>query len=165
MGAPVGSWPSCREGEGCSFLPGEDTLRVLVVGGTGFLGQRVVRAIRAIPEAEVWVASRRARGDRARSLDLSQPGSFDSVRDFQYVVNCADTTRASPLPLIQYCARNAIPFLETSADPDALETVWRWGRDAGDELRSAVILGVGRSVFPWTRWTKFSASTSSGWIV
>jgi nucleoside-diphosphate-sugar epimerase len=76
-------------------------VRVLVLGGGGFLGRHVLEAFAADPEATVWPAGRSepaAEADRWSPVDLLDPGSvrrlLASVAP-EVVVNCAGRTTGS----------------------------------------------------------------------
>jgi len=61
-------------------------MRILVLGGTGFLGSRAVTALKAIPEADVQVASRRG----PVVVDFTKPETFAAMAGFEFVIEFED---------------------------------------------------------------------------
>jgi len=114
---------------------------VLVIGGTGFLGNKVVAALRAAG-IETVVASRSAGTGRV-ALDLASV-TEENLRGYELVINCADTLRAPAGSLYRAALAAGVVLLETTAEPGAIT--------AGLALRGqpcgpgAVVLGVG--IFP-----------------
>ena len=121
--------------------------RILVIGGNGFLGRRVCSALQKTLSAEVWVGSRHAQGERSVTFHLEQPQTFAALGTFDCVVNCADTSSSSSLALAQWCWKNGITFLETTADTKVLEEIWRWHAAIPKENHGAVLL-LGIGLFP-----------------
>lgn len=124
--------------------------RVLVIGGRGFLGAKVVAAFRGWPDTDVLVSSHEADSPELMLLDLNDVTTFTLMKNFDFVINCSNTFVAPPDKAIDYCLQNGITFLETTADSDTIERLlisYRGVNNAGDNRhRGMVILGLG--IFP-----------------
>ena len=66
------------------------TGRVLVIGGTGYYGQKVMEALR---RAGFAVSSGARRGADVR-VDLRDVSTFRALRDYAAIVNASDSVRA-----------------------------------------------------------------------
>jgi hypothetical protein len=114
--------------------------RVLVIGGRGFLGQRVVAALSSRPGVEVVAGTRHGGNDV--TVDLSDPATFSVMERFDIVVDCADSLSASPDAALAWCLAHGPTFIEATADPLTLERLLR----QGSSRSGLAILGVG--LFP-----------------
>ncbi len=112
-------------------------MKVVVIGGRGFLGSRAVSALRRIPGYEVAVASRRG----PLRVDLADPSTFESLVGFDVVVDVADTTTTAPDALAEFCLARGLVLVEASSDREAVERIHR--ALAGRDGPGAVILGAG----------------------
>lgn len=125
-------------------------MRVLAIGGRGFVGSKVVTALTGLPQAEVWVGSRGNPQGTSVKLDLTDPTTFSTMDSFDYIVNCSDSLKAPPDAAIDYCLKQGLTFIELSADlgtVDRILTAMRAaGRGTDDSWRGLVILGMG--LFP-----------------
>ncbi|MGE0708776.1 MAG: hypothetical protein AB7N76_21460 [Planctomycetota bacterium] len=106
----------------------------VVIGGEGYLGSRVVGALRA-GGLECLTAGRSGRADLR--LDLSHPETLAPLADAAAVVNLADAWGAPPDAAIT--ASGGL-FVETTAHPRACERLLSLAPD------SAVLVGAG--IFP-----------------
>ncbi len=122
--------------------------RVLVIGGRGHFGARVLETVRALelPGLEVTAASRRA----AYRVDLADPESFPVMLSFDVIVNCADTVRAPPDAAARYCLERGLIFMDMGADAVTVERLLALRlpqeQTSSSPARGVVIVGVG--VFP-----------------
>lgn len=114
-------------------------MKIVVVGGSGHLGSLAVEALRRDPSITVRVAGRRASGDGAVRLDLSDPSTFAAVDDADVVVDVADTTTSSPDALAAHCRARGVTLLEASSDRGAVTRLL----DLGGTGDGAVVLGAG----------------------
>ena len=119
-------------------------MRVLVVGGRGFLGSRTVAALRRLPDTEVVVGSRRG-GEGCVAIDLSDYSSRTAMEGFDFVVNCADSLEVKPDRAAEYCLLQGMTFVEASADAAVIERL-RAVAGAVPEPKGAVVLSAG--LFP-----------------
>lgn len=119
---------------------GNETKRLLVLGATGVLGQRIVRVSRAlIPEAQVLGGWRRAQPDRdpgARRVDVHDPASLRRALDgVDVVINSVGPFEYDPAPILAACCEQDVDYV------DIAETGWfiRRARDlsAGAQVRVA----------------------------
>ena len=93
---------------------------VLVIGGRGVVGARVVAALEALGRWEVWVGSRNPSGAREVCVDLTDPSTFSMLDRFLAVVNCADVTLALPDAAADHCLRCGAVFVQPTGDLDTL---------------------------------------------
>jgi|GEM_PF-834218 len=111
-------------------------MRILVLGGTGFLGSRAVTALKAIPEADVQVASRRG----PVVVDFTKPETFAAMAGFEFVIDLADATTFSPDALAEWCLNQGLTFVECSSDARVVEGLHAVGKRVG---KGQLILGGG----------------------
>lgn len=109
--------------------------RVVVIGGSGFLGSRAVSALTRVEGLEVEVASRSS----ARRVDLTDPGTFEALRGADFVVDLADATTFPPDALAVWCVDNGSVFVETTSDRPAIERLSKLQKDGP----GGVVLGAG----------------------
>jgi hypothetical protein len=112
--------------------------RVVVLGGSGYLGSRAVRALQKAGTVDVQIASRRS----PLKIDLADPSTFDALRGTDIVLDLADTTTHRPDSVARFCRDNGIVFVEGSSDPGAVQ---RLGADVGKDrdAKGAIVLGAG----------------------
>ncbi len=135
-------------------------MRVLIIGGTGFLGSRTVQALAKLPDAHVTVGYRkrdgRARQARANrpippstQIDLNDPSTFSEMKKHDFVVNTSDTLAASPTLAIDYALDNGVRFVEAGAHSGTMEELMRRTRAPAadkDGWTGTLLLGMG--LFP-----------------
>jgi short subunit dehydrogenase-like uncharacterized protein len=112
--------------------------RVIVIGGAGFLGARVVQTLARRGDVEVLVAGRRGPD---RIVDLGAPETFTALGDADVVVNCSSSHAAPPAALVAWCLREGLTLLEASSDRVVVEGLidaWR-----GKPAAGTVVLGAG----------------------
>jgi hypothetical protein len=112
-------------------------MKVVVIGGRGFLGSRAVTALRAIEGVEVSIASRRG----PVFVDLADAATFTALLGFDVVVDVADTTTTAPDALAAFCLERGLVFVEATSDREAVERIHTALRDRAGP--GAVILGAG----------------------
>ena len=123
-------------------------MKILVVGGAGHIGRRIVSSLESNSQFELTVGGRYPhRYTNGVLICVDQPDTFPVVDSFDAVVNCTDTFRIDPVPLFEYCIRHQKLYIETSADTetyiklfDAFEAV------PVDQRLGSAILGLG--IFP-----------------
>jgi hypothetical protein len=120
--------------------------RVLVIGARGHLGQQAVAGLRRLGGgAEVICGSRR--GDAA--VDLARPQTWEALRAFDLIVNCADTVTAPPDGLIRFCLEEGLALIETGSEPGMVRRVLASARPSGASpqgqggWRGVVVVGAG----------------------
>ncbi|PRQ02724.1 hypothetical protein [Enhygromyxa salina] len=117
--------------------------RILVIGGTGYYGARVVAQLARAHE--VSIGSRSGSGDVV--LDLSRPETFGALAGFELIINCSDSVNAPPDAAIAHILAHGGTWLEMGADPTTIERLLALDRpEANAAAKGTVILGVG--VFP-----------------
>jgi len=135
-------------------------MRVLIIGGTGFLGSRTVQALAKLPDAHVTVGYRtrdgRARQARANRpippstrIDLNDPSPFSEMKKHDFVVNTSDTLAAPPTLAIDYALYNGVRFVEAGAHSGTMEKLMRRTRGPAadkDGWTGTLLLGMG--LFP-----------------
>lgn len=91
--------------------------RVVVVGGSGFLGSRAVAALGKVSGIDAVVASRRS----DLRVDLSDPSTFEALRGASLVIDLADATSTPPDALAKWCLANGVVLVETTSDFNAID--------------------------------------------
>jgi hypothetical protein len=108
---------------------------VLVVGGTGFLGQRTVAALQKVHGFEVRALSRRG----TAPFDATRPATWQGLTGADLVVDLSDTLTVKPDEWVAWCLERQIPVLEATADMACVERLHqRFSRTPG-----TLILGGG----------------------
>jgi hypothetical protein len=131
-------------------------MRVLVIGGSGFLGSRTVHALAKLPGVRVATGHRagdaRTNGSRqdgatdSTRLDLKDPSTFSEMTKFDYVVNTSDTLAAPPALAIDYALYNGVRFIEAGAHPATMEALMRRTRGPAADAEGwtgTLVLGMG----------------------
>lgn len=135
-------------------------MRVLVIGGGGFLGRRTVEAATKLPGARVTVGHRSRSPDLAWTdrlgaevssvrVDLEDPSTFSEMTRHDWVVNVSDTLAAPPEQAVDYALDRGVRFVEAGAHAATMERLLRRTRGpAADpaDWSGCVILGAG--LFP-----------------
>lgn len=115
-------------------------MRVIVVGGGGYLGERAVAALRSMTGIDVSSASRSS----DPRLDLADRGTFGAVDGADVVVDLADAGATPPDELAAHCLERGVTFVETSADRTVVERLHQ--RFAEHRGPGALVLCAG--IFP-----------------
>ncbi len=95
--------------------------KILVLGATGTMGQRVVRLLQAeVPGAEVIGASRHP-GRNAqvpmRRLDYADPSSYgETLRDIAVLIHAAGPYDHDPRPLVTRCLASGVHYIDLAED-------------------------------------------------
>jgi hypothetical protein len=106
--------------------------RVLVIGGRGYFGARVVESLRRLDGVEPTAT---------REVDLLDPATFPAMGRFDAVVDCADSVRAPPDAAAAWALAHGVPFFEMSADAPTAERLLALPPGTG-----TLVVGVG--LFP-----------------
>lgn len=112
--------------------------KVTVLGGTGFLGQRTVAALRTVAGLEVEVASRRG----PRRVDVTRPETFAALEGSRLVIDLTDATSVRPDEVIAWCLDRGLTVIEATSDAPCVERLHR--AHAG---RSTGLLVLGGGIF------------------
>jgi len=112
-------------------------VKVIVVGGTGFLGSLALGALRRVPGVEAWAASRRGEV----KIDLADPATFSVLDGADVVIDLADATTTPPDALASHCLRKGLLLIETTSDLPAIDRIAQALRSAPGE--GTVVLGAG----------------------
>lgn len=115
-------------------------MRILVIGGRGFYGARVVEVLRRLAGVHVTPGGRH---EIEGHIDLLDPATFPVMDTFDLVVNCSDTVRAPPDPAVAYALLNEVVFFEMGADSPTVERLLNLPTVGA---RGTVVVGVG--LFP-----------------
>jgi hypothetical protein len=91
-------------------------MRIGVIGGTGFLGQKTVATLASVPGAEVFVASRRG----PVVVDVEQPRTFEPLRHANVIIDLSDGTRSRPDALAAFALEAGVTLLEATSDANAV---------------------------------------------
>lgn len=111
-------------------------MRMVVLGGTGFLGSRAVTALKTIPGAEVDVASRRG----PVVVDFTKPETFAALAPYALVIDLADATTYPPDALVAWCLAQGKTVIECSSDTRCVERLHGLGAKSAT---GQLILGGG----------------------
>lgn len=118
--------------------------RVLVIGGHGFYGSKVVATLRARGH-EVTVGARRPQGRAdAVQIDLASPETFAALAGFDAIVNCSDSVNAPPDAAVAHVLEHGGVWLEMGAHAGASERLLALGSNRA--CVGTAVIGVG--VFP-----------------
>lgn len=128
-------------------------MKVLVIGGRGHIGQQAVRGLRALKNTslDILIGSR-AEAPGGVVVDLRQPGTFEAMRGFDLIINCADTVTAPPDDAMRFCLAEGLTFIETASEPAMVRRVLDTLRpDMApptqlaqiENLRGVVVMGAG----------------------
>jgi hypothetical protein len=90
--------------------------RIVVLGGSGFLGARVVEGLRRA-KADVSVASRRS----PVAVDVTKPETWAALDPFDLVVDLSDTVSHPPDALIAWCLERGKTVIEATSDAPCVE--------------------------------------------
>lgn len=86
-------------------------MRVVVIGGSGFLGAKTVAALRRFP-LEVDAASRRG----PVVVDVTKPETFSALGDADVLVDLTDGTRFQPDALVAWALEHGKTIIEATSD-------------------------------------------------
>ncbi|MDX2009824.1 MAG: hypothetical protein SFW67_06530 [Myxococcaceae bacterium] len=112
-------------------------MRIVVIGGAGFVGQRTVEALRALPGVEVEVAGRRG----PVVVDVTRPETFGALRGAAVIVDVSNGTRSAPDALATFCLAEGLTLLEATSDADAVRRLV--DTHAGSTGPGRLVLGAG----------------------
>lgn len=90
--------------------------RIVVLGGSGFLGSRVVTGLRKAG-ADVTVASRRSEV----AVDVTRPETFSALTPFDVVVDLSDTVTNAPDAVIAWCLERGKCVIEATSEAQCVE--------------------------------------------
>ena len=116
--------------------------RLLVVGGLGFYGRRVCRALGERGH-EVVAASRRGGSNGGLRVDLCDRSTFGAFEGFDAVVNASDSVGAPSEAAARWVAERGSVWFEMGADAAAVDRLLALDLSG---VRGTVLVGVG--VFP-----------------
>ena len=94
--------------------------QLVVLGGSGFLGSRVVTACKQLPDVEVKVASRRGQ----LVVDVTKPETFEALRGADLVIDLTDATSTPPDAVIAWCLAQKITVIEATSDAPCVERLY-----------------------------------------
>ena len=123
-------------------------MKILVIGGRGFLGKFMAAAIEKRPDTSVYIGtSRPPASEKYIHTNLNDPDNYEILKGFDFIVNCFDLIPHSYDSLIPFCLKNNIKFIETTATPTIISKCI----SIKNTLESAVGNGLfifGAGVFP-----------------
>jgi short subunit dehydrogenase-like uncharacterized protein len=117
-------------------------MNILLIGGLGYLGSQILRALRERGFA-VTVATRHPFAPAMTRVDLLDPETFAATDSFDVVIDAADALMAPPDELIAYCLEQGQLFIETSSDPETIERLTDRFHATGEEHAGVLVLGAG----------------------
>jgi hypothetical protein len=116
-------------------------MRIVVIGGRGFLGSRAVSALRAQPGVEVIVAGRTASGAGSAVVDLARPETFAAVDGADVVVDVSNSHTTRPDALAAHVLAKGGVFLSCTSDTEIVDRLLAAHRGAPE--RGALVIGAG----------------------
>lgn len=114
-------------------------MRIVVIGGNGFLGSRAVRALRRAPGVEVVVAGRSA----PLRVDLARPETFSALAGADVIVDASNSHEVSPDALAAHVRANGGVLVEASSDAGVVDRLLTHRGATASSDRGAVVLGAG----------------------
>lgn len=124
-------------------LPGAVPRTIVLIGGTGDVGRRLVPLLLNHMSGSILVVSRSgiAPDDRAKTLrlDIADAGAASGLPSGATVVNL---TEATPPSIAAHIVRTGGRFLETSASPDYMEAITREAAATGGPGMAVVCTGT-----------------------
>jgi hypothetical protein len=127
-------------------------MNILLIGGKGFLGRRLLNALTlsAGGDFRVTIGSRRNDKDQI-AINLNEPADYPRLREFDAVINCAAIRPEGYEPLIRYCLNAGVRLLETTADPSTIRLLIQLKDQLGASHPPATSTGLflfGVGIFP-----------------
>lgn len=116
-------------------------MRVLILGGRGFLGSAIASAIRRFLGWDVVIGTRQPPGEGEMLVNLLRASAVESLSSFDAVVNCTGCTAAE---LVRDCIESRVLLLDMSSDAKAIES--RLEDFHAKQTSGRVVLGMG--IFP-----------------
>jgi hypothetical protein len=124
--------------------------KVLVIGGHGFLGAKVLKGLSSITYLEVDVGSPDRNSPDSIYIDLNDASTFSAMEKFDHIINCSNSLNAKPDKAIAYALEQGLTFIEMSADLDTIERLITADRNKtlteDGPFKGVLIIGAG--VFP-----------------
>ncbi len=108
---------------------------VAVLGGTGYLGSRALRALTA---AGITARAASRRGEV--TVDVTRPETWSALDPFDLVVDLSDTVTLPPDALVAWCLARGKTVLEATSDAPCVERLHRAHREG---TRGRLVLGAG----------------------
>jgi len=131
--------------------------KVLVIGGSGRIGQSVAADVATYTDAQVTVTGRRAAlpltlaskmpmSQRYQSLDLADEGAVESaIAQNDLIIHCAGPFRSRNHHVLTTCIAQKKPYLDVADSPDYVNKALDY-RDAAKAADTTVIISTG--IFP-----------------
>lgn len=110
--------------------------RVVVLGGSGFLGSRVVTALKTVAGLDVKVASRHAE----LVVDVTDPSTYPALEGAELVIDLTDATSHEPDRVLAWCLDRGMTVIEATSDAPCVERLFRANQH---RTTGALILGGG----------------------
>jgi hypothetical protein len=104
-------------------------MKILVLGGRGFLGREIVRVLRLDLENDVWVGSHSASGAKIIPTNWKDKGLLEKVVPFDIIINATSFPADDIyLAFIKALLSAGRIFIETTADPASIRKLlaWQW---------------------------------------
>lgn len=118
--------------------------KVIVIGGRGFVGQKVIESLKTDRRFEVYLASRTPQNDLEIRCDLLDKSTYHNLTNHYVIINCSDNFKASPIPLAKFCLEEGLTLIETTADPTVMDEILNLPHS--EAYSGTVIAGMG--IFP-----------------
>lgn len=105
--------------------------RVLVLGGRGFMGRRIVRLLtESLPDVEVLTGGRSESNDRR--LDVYAPEDhYAALRDVDVLINTVGPFDYDPSPIVGACTDTATHYIDIAETYEWVESIRARGESEG----------------------------------
>lgn len=92
-------------------------MKILVIGGFGFFGQKIVESLQKLPNTDIVIGTRKSNENpKTLQLDLEDASELRKLKAFDFVVNTVTVADNKYKALIYYCLTNKVRFIDTTAD-------------------------------------------------
>jgi saccharopine dehydrogenase-like NADP-dependent oxidoreductase len=126
--------------------------KILVIGGFGFFGQKIVESLQRLPNADIVIGVRKSNENpKTLQIDLEDASELKKLKTFDFVINTITVEDNKYKHLVYYCLTNKVRFIETTADFEANKLLFAIKTAIKDEIEKEEINGsfvFGAGIFP-----------------
>src|SRR3982751_5150881 len=111
-------------------------MKILVIGGFGFFGQKIVESVQKLPNADIVIGVRKPNENpKTLQIDLEDASELKKLKTFDFVINTVTVADNKYKALIYYCLTNKVRFIDTTADFQANKLLIAIKAAIKDEIR------------------------------
>jgi hypothetical protein len=130
----------------------QKTNKILVIGGFGFFGQKIVESLKRLPNADIVIGVRKSNENlKTLQIDLEDASELKKLKTFDFVINTTTVADNKYKALVYYCVTSKVRFIDTTADFQANKLLLAIKATIKDEIGKEEINGLfvfGAGVFP-----------------